>query len=259
MAAVLVHVVKVYEGEEFENTYGVWMDSPIAGIPNEDMMTSIGAGGDFNNVSTTPTNGAYQGGSTILHAIIGFERLVLPPWVTFKNIYVTDGKKPNALAPGNAFINKAIEGQGLRDDIVTQDSYAPGNVAMLISRVPSGFSAHQGRIEMRALLLDTHVRFGGKGAVAWKDDAAAAAVKSMIQTAVFNAELNLYFGDGQLGGDYATGFGIPHYFPGPSVPAFAKGDLIGITPISQLVPQRPMSRQVVKGKRKKKVVSAPDP
>lgn len=244
MSRVVVHTVKSYGGEEFENTWGVIVNANDDTLPNEAAMKSIvGQELAITSLDSDPTDPGYSGGNYAVRAILGFERMLQHPDVRFERVYISDGKDNNI---NSVFLTIPLGFNGLWSAGVTMAGIAPGSITLYIQRRSNSLSQKPGRLNLRLALLDTEVRPLGKGLLAFTDAAAQGEVEARVAAAINDSSIDNHFqgGDDQT----AINLGIPKYENVVADPLY--GQLIGMAPLTGLVVVKPTSRQVSRGKRK---------
>jgi hypothetical protein len=239
MASGLIVSKKRYGGEEWSNTYAfITQNDATPGLSSGDIDTITGGSIGFADVSTDPTDTNYAGSVSLLHAIIGFERTLHSNVIDFNQIYVSDGLD-NTGTLSNTFAVWDTNYLGLR--AVNEDQLMPGNVTLLVSRTPMGFSQRRGRLFLRGVLNEADVSFSGKRLIDFKDTAARQTYVTLVADAIIQSVLDTYLG--QNGISSALSLAIPNFDP-------VSGTLMAATPVANLVVNRPNSRQVQRGRRR---------
>lgn len=247
MSSFLVRIVKEFAGEEWEQTYCVQAGaSTDPGFSEDDWDTATGAVGSFTDANTKPTDGTYLGGSSLIHALIGFERTIHYNAVNFVRVFAWDGI---ANAPDDSTFTTAplgftglrtLPGGGLPD-------VAPGNVAWLIAKRPGDFGVRSGRASYRLCLADYEVKPAGKRLLDWTSNTEKTAAETRLSDAVADSLLGEYMIEAEIG-DNAV-LAIPQYWP-DTAPLFP-GSLRGSHKCNGLVSRYPQSRQVARGRKRK--------
>ena len=240
MGIGLVIVTKEIDGEEWSNSYAVIVnDEPYAPLAIADFPV-IGVGQTYSADTTNPTNGAYIGEDYVLAAILGFERSIHYDITQFVRLDVNDGRKET-----QTFASIPLNFAGLRTlSGGASESIAPGTITLLVNKVPYGYSVRSGRSFYRAALLDTWVRFSGRGGVDWADAAQRNTLQGDIDIAFSGSSLDAFAG---TGANVATqAIAIPHYFKADTA---TPGELESASVIAGFAVQRPTSRQMKRGRR----------
>lgn len=250
MAVGLVTVNTEAAGEMWSNTWGIQVGGTDGqNVDEPDILAAIG-GSDLSNLATDPTpgNNLYDGGTSILAAIIGFHRAITFNNARVASVYVSDGLTNPA---ASTFYTRAlgylcVNNYGGNTQ-TTDTENAPLSVAWLVKRNPVGLSAKPGRLYLRDCLPDTAVKQGTRVGVDWTSSAIATSYANGLTTAISNSGLFAYFG--LTGGvPEATSLGIPRYRPAIHPQA---GDLYDIVEIASLTSDKPVARQLTRGRRKK--------
>lgn len=240
MGIGLIVIKKAVDGEEFSNTYGFSHESGLAQLGPAD-LNAVGAATEITDTNTTPS---LTDAPFLLHRLIGFDRLLTHTSVTYTEVYITDGTR-NETDPGNVFFTAPLDFVGLW----SSPNPVPGPIALLIQRVPFGFSARKGRLYMRTALDESEIRLGGDQLITWQTPGTRTTVINRVNSAVSTSELNLHFEDGFGGND--PRLVIPQ-FEEVALPNGKTGrNLVGGTPIVRLTAYRPNARQVKKGRKEK--------
>jgi hypothetical protein len=248
MGVGILTITKNVEGQEWVNTWGIVKGTPVGALSNAELAAILATNpaGGFTAANTNPTDGAYVGADSIIAALLGFERELHYSAVSFSNLNISDGTTPGA--PTGAFWSQAISFTGLRDagagaPIAT---VAPLNIACLVNRNSSQISVKAGRIYYRAILLDTQVKPGSKVGVTWTDASAQAALTTALANAESDAGLAAYYStDSETAPD--IGLAIPHY----GTVDETEGVVISGNVISGLSMNKPVSRQLTRGRRRR--------
>ena len=241
MAVGLVTITKEIDGEQWSNVYAVGTDGSLNETISVDDMITIGANQPITDDTTNPAHLDYLGNTFILHALLGFERAVHFQPVSFTNIAVTDGVKGSsvfAVIPLSFSGIRSTSGGGV-------ESIMPGNVTLLVNKTPNSFAVKSGRSFYRAVLFDGAVKFGGKWGIDWESDAMKVSFQGTFATAVTDSNLDQYMSGGTSTASQV--FAIPHYAVRTASNA---GDLVSGTAITNLVVQRPVSRQMARGRKR---------
>jgi hypothetical protein len=242
MSAGLVIIKKELNGQPFSNTYCVMVGDDSVPLTEADLtaMVDIGTLGADQTVAVSPK---------IINALVDFEMAMMVEQVQFTNVYVTDGRNMTEGGdPQTIFLSKNLSIHG-NNGPVADDIIAPGNVTLMVARVPGGFSARQGRLFLRGVLTDSEVSYKGPKLVGWTSNE----VQGQYITA-FNSRLTSTGLINHLAGGSAAAGGvlaIPHYQKESDPATPQDGNLIGATPVASLQVVRPTARQVGRGRREK--------
>lgn len=238
MSYGLIISEKQYLGEKWVNTYGFITNDtsalPISGSDIELITANLGA---FTDGDTDPDGTGYEGGNSIIAAIIGFERIMHAEFIEFTQIYVSDGQR-NEGGGLQVFAVFDTSYNGLRSG--EDDQYAPGNVTLQVNRNPRGFSARRGRLFYRGVLLAGDVAFGASRLVDFENTAARQKYENLVADALANSLLDQYLQGGSQQGQ--QDLAIPSYDPNTS-------EMTGANPMSSLTVRNVVSRQVKRGRR----------
>lgn len=252
MSIALVMVEKTFAGQSWVNTHAVQIGAANTGMPADADLDAIGVNAVFSAALTS--GGA---GTTFLQRLVNFERLLHYPPVTISKVYVTDGKK-NKINPGNEFAVIPLQLAGLQSTsgATGSDWIAPGNISLLLNRVPIGYSVKPGRAFYRACIAQSQVHFSGNKLVDFVSSAVATAIGTTVSSAVSASGLGGHMGTSGGTGTYtATAFYcIPHYTKGDTTvgPTNTNGQLATVTPVSNIILKGVTARQGNRGRKKKK-------
>jgi hypothetical protein len=239
MAYGLINIQKTLAGEKWVNTYGVMTDgsalAPISGtdIPNINQFP-------VTDDTTDPNSGTYAGGTSLVHAIIGFEREMHSNAVEFTQVYITDGQD-NSGNVNNVFQVVDTSFAGLVADI-TAANVAPGSITLQVNRNPVGYSQRRGRIFMRAVMATEDIGIGSNRLV----DFATPADRTIVENRLANAIASSLLGNYMAGGSQVTSMAL-------AIPSYnaLSGALDGAVVIDSLVVRNIVSRQVKRGRKEK--------
>lgn len=248
MGDVLVNVEKTYGGETWVNTHCLRLNGTGGSVSDAD-MASLGVG-----TPITATNTASGGAVNPITRILSFERQVHRTPITISRVYVTDGKR-NDLQNPDYFWSASLALLGLVPmGTFTEVQLAPGTIALVLNRVPVGYNSRQGRMFIRGYLVEGGIRFNMRGGVDWESPAVQAGEQPNIVSAVNNSGIATMF-SGAVNAGVAM-YCIPHYLPKAlaSTP-HEVGQLMNATPVSAINMGNPRSRQMLKGKKRKKAAT----
>lgn len=242
----LIVIEKEYLGEQWSNTHA-YLASPVGGPLPPDGLEAIIGGPLVDGITdqeTDPNTGPpeYVGSTSPLAAIIGFERMLHFTSIRFTRVYLSDGKT----APGEEpiFATFPVNFFGLRTQNIG-DVVAPLSNVLQIDRVPYGFSARPGRMQLRGTLLRTETMAGPIDGIELAPEVVTPTI-ARVEGAVDDSSMSTWF----------TGFGptpfegikyvIPRYAgPGPN-----EGLITGYSYVSGFSVDGAKARQVQRGKRR---------
>lgn len=251
MGMFLLDIIKEAEGHEWANTYGIMTPGGSEPHLNAADWTEATGGHDvFNATNTEPGNGSYLGDESLIHAIIGFERLLHFTNVRFVRAFAWDGLQNPGAESTFATIPLSFSGEyNIPGD--DKNNIAPGNITWMIARQPGVFGVRSGRLFYRMTLRDVEIAPRGTRLLDWNADADKTAAEARLSGAIISSQLGLYFGSG-IEAVSAPTLGIPQYLPRTDP---NKGDLTAMSPVQALVSRYPSNRQIKRG-RKRAPVSA---
>lgn len=243
MGIGLVVVEKQLQGELWSNTYGFRV-GPDSGAPlTETDIQAIGFEVPVLGTNTNPADTPnYRGDEFLIHAIIGFERLLHYDSVEFVRIYITDGKK-NPLPLNSVFATIDVNFNGLRQ-FGTGISSAPGTITLQVNRVPAGIGILRGRLFYRAVLRDEDIGFGANRTVDFSSPTARTTYENLVANSVIGSGLINFLNTGTPPDPC---LGIPRYGPDGTPEA---DQLISVNDIGSLIVRNVVSRQVKRGRRR---------
>lgn len=161
----IITIAKVLSGgKPFYNTYalqnGLFTPGPLN---NADLEAFVGGTAFiFTDAATDPDDAEYEGDSSPIACILGFDRKMTAAAVGYTRVYVSDGKTQGD--PTGAFATFPLNFGGLTLEASGAEDIAPLNIALQVNRLPASFSQRSGRIQFRAALTKTEVNpFGEDG------------------------------------------------------------------------------------------------
>jgi hypothetical protein len=239
MAYGLINIQKTLAGEDWINTYGVMTDgsalAPISGtdIPNINQFP-------VTDATTDPNSGTYAGGTSLVHAILGFERLMHSSAVEFSQVYITDGQD-NSGNVNNVFQVVDTSFAGL-EAAINAAAVAPGSITLQVNRNPVGYSQRRGRIFMRAVMAQGDIGIGNNRLVDFATPQDRTDAENRLDTAITSSLLGNYM----AGGSQVTSMAL-------AIPSYnaLTGALDGAVVIESLVVRNIVSRQVKRGRKEK--------
>lgn len=248
MGVGIITIHKEGSGQEWDNTYGFSAGSGSGPLDQADLEALIATNpaAGFTSGNTEPADGSFAGASSIIAAILGFERMLHYHTVTLTHINVSDNTTPGA--PTGPFWSQAINLACIRDAaaFVAEDAIAPLSLAFLVNRNTNLLSVKPGRLYYRACLLDADVKPGTRVGVTWATPTAAANAQTYVQTQFANAHLDDYVSSS--GGPLPAIFlAIPHY----STVEGEEGVIVSGAAVSGFSANKPVSRQLTRGRRRR--------
>lgn len=236
-------------GKPWVNTY-CFRTSDSAGLTDAD-LAAIGADVALTDAATDTTDAGYDSATVkLIQALVAFERQFHYNTLSITGVYVSDGFKNSEvtdigpLASVFASLPANLACEHIPDG--GESAVAPGNVALLVKRVPSGFSTRPGSLWYRGVLADANVKLDGDRLIAWQSGTDQANIETFMQGLLTSAGVNRFFSTGSD----TIQLGIPQRVKGVVVPPVDEGDLIAVRPISGFQVDKPASRQTVKGKKR---------
>lgn len=248
MSTGILIVSKEAAGETWANTYGISVGSSDGPLTLADLGEIVGSNptAGLTDATTDPSNAAYGGATSIIAAILGFERRLHYHQVRFTQLNLADGATPGD--PTGSFWSKAVNFVGLRDfgSLEEDGAIAPLNVAMLVSRNAAFLSIKPGRIYYRACLLDNQVKIGSRVGVTWAVGTYPSDMAGLVNTLQVSTHLQDYTSVGALVTPPIF-LSIPHIAPKSAPNA---GQVVSGSIVSNLTTSKPVSRQLTRGRRR---------
>lgn len=249
MGIGLVVIDKSWQGNTWSNTYAfsanVAAGSTLA-LTADDLI-QIGATQPFtvdNTDARPPSGAAYLGGEFLLHALVGFERLLYNSEITIDRVYVTDGREnPGTSSALYAAVPTLLPGLSPED----VNGIAPGSITLLLNRTPATLGQRPGRLYLRGVIADRAISFGGNKLVRWTDALSRQGATGFILTSLLNAEVPNYY---NLGSSPNVRLGIAKYASPLFTTEPITNDLVAVAPIAGFSVVGPVARQVNKGRRR---------
>lgn len=242
MGIAVVTITKSLNGEDWSNSYGLIVNDEDSAPITAEELVSIGVQQPLNISTTNSTDPLYAGAESILAALLGYERYLHTGFVNFVSMDIVDGIKGSpvfASIPLSLTGLWSASGAGI-------EQMMPGNVALLVNKIPSGVSIRSGRCFYRSLLFDAQVKFSGTAGIDWESAMGKQVLTSHFSNAVIATGLDAYMGTN--GAMVATqALGIPSYAP---ISATNKGDLVRVSLMSDFAVQKPVSRQMKRGRKR---------
>jgi hypothetical protein len=154
MGVGLITIRKQYSGKYFTSSHGFSNISFTGAADQTDIDALYENTPDLTVDSfTNPTQDLYKGATSLLAAIIGFERILTQSTVNFVEVIVTDGATPGSGT--GPFFSLPINVQGHHP--LGSDTLGPLATTLLVKKVPIGTSHKGGRLFMRGVLVDNDV------------------------------------------------------------------------------------------------------
>lgn len=246
MGTCLVVVEKSFNGVKFVNTHAVWDNRTEGTMSPQEMAELI-------QVPFLSNTGDLLDGpvNSILWSILEFERLLYSNIVRFTRVLITDRRN---FQPGpdqtRAFKGYTLNYSGA-SNYSTFNSVDAGDHILSITRNAVFVGAEDGEIEYRMLLnKEDHVASGDR-LLAWASDSTRLTWGNKVGTALNQSQLENYFGDTSLTGIHS--YVIPRYTDRNSTTV--DSDIRGLYICGGFSVLGPLSRQVRKGRRKKKTTT----
>lgn len=231
-------------GEAWDNTWGISINDPSEPITQEeiDLISADSLPAITIDATTDPSDPGYGGAGLILAAVLGFTRAAHPAEVAITGILLNDGSTPG-------------EGTGpfwslplLLNCVAaapTGENVAPLSIALLINRGTNVGGVKPGRLYWRAVLQDTEVYPGSRVGVTWPSPTAQTNVVNRMATAATDSGIGLWTPPTVTAP--SPMIVIPHYGKTEGVD---KGQVISGYPITSIVVNKPVSRQLTRGRRR---------
>lgn len=246
MTTGILTVTKVVDGQEWANTYGISFGSTPGPLAQEDLAAIIATNPSegFDASNTNASAGSYVGGSSIIGAILGFERAMHYSAVGFVRLNLNDGSTPGT--PTGEFWSSSISFTGIKDvgAGVPIANIAPLNVALLMNRSGAGLSVKPGRLYYRGVLTEAQIRPGSRVGVTWQDPAAQAQLNSDAENALTVTLLPQWYDADSLTGVHLT-------IVQQSRELGSEGVIIDGRPVGSITVNKPVSRQLTRGRRRR--------
>lgn len=247
MGAFILKITKEFEGEEWENTWGVITPGGSApSFTNTDWQTASGSVNEFSTATTNPGDGGYEGGQSLIHAILAFERLMHYTPVNFVRLFAWDGIENSEAA--STFYSAPLSFAGLRALAgagSTSITVVPGAITLMLARQPVTFGVRAGRLFLRMCMQDVDVRPGSGRLLDFTDATVRSTYQTLVSTSLNSSMLTSWMSDpSPVDGVHP---GIPQYAPRNAV---NEGDLVSMTRMSNIVVRYPSVRQVQRGRKR---------
>jgi len=250
MTTGILTVTKVSEGQEWANTYGISVGDSTGPLNLADLVaiTDTNPAAGFTSANTEPANAAFAGGTSIIAAILGFERLI-----HYHTVFITRLNLSDSSTPGTAtgpFWSGSVNLQCIKDAaaFVDDDAIAPLNCALLVNRNSGLPSVRPGRLYYRAAMLDATVKPGSKVGITWRNTSDANVYSTFILDSQGNSNLDNYMST-SIGPLPPIFLSIPHMTPGGGDDAV----IVSAAAVSTLNVNKPVSRQLTRGRRRRVV------
>lgn len=245
MAYGLLNLTFNHEGEEWGNTWGFTVGEGLALGPDDlDNLGCRTALSDDGMVSQDPFR------ISLVKSVMRFHQLLLPPFVQMTEAYVTDGIKQSRndlMGRPNIFWAQSLTDTGRNGLSQGPEIYAPGTVTLQVNKNPISYGVRKGRSFLRALLLDSDVKLGGRGGIAWTSATARQLVIDKVTNAIDASEMRNFFATAEGGSEPMLG--IPSYIQRPPGNLFPEA-LTGMRAIDGLAIIGPVNRQMKSGRRR---------
>lgn len=241
---VVVH--KSYESETWSNTYAIATgDGNPATDPNfteDDLDIILGTATSLTNTNTDPDAVGYVGDNSIIAAIVGFERLLHYSPVTMDSVYLSDGLRdttefavlPLGFPAKRTFVD------------IEPEQIMPGNVALYVTRSPSGVNSRSGRLQYRLCLSDAEVTIQGTRLLGLSNPATT---RIFVEGAAADSFLDAYYFTATPAQGSARLI-IPKFSPYVPGPPASGNELNGFAPWVGLGRIYAADRQVQRGRKR---------
>lgn len=249
MSVFLCEVEKTFKSESWVNTYGIRTtgggDPDEVGLAEADVDDVLPNGADdLSDAATEVGNAGFQGESSIIAAIVAFERQIHA--TCGDQLLITNVKLTDHIFETEAFVNFSLSLNCLRN-LGAVSTVAGGSNCALVERSPAGFGARSGHIWYRGALYESEITFDGFRLLGLSDPAT---YRAMIIDAADDSHLSDWFwGTTHMPGHKLV---IPTYQPKGSggVGAPHPGDLIGYHGWAGIGTVVARERQVQKGRKR---------
>lgn len=252
MGTGIVIIRKQLEGQEWDNTWGVTV-GPTSGVMTladlESLVGTLPVAG-LTDETTYHDNPGYGGATSIIAAILSFERAMHYQNVVFTHVAINDGPTPGD--DTGVFWSQAVNFNGKREGgtSIPSVSIAPLNVALLINRNPAALSVKPGRLYLRAVLRDIDIKPGSRVGVTWENSTQSADVTTSFNAIVTASLITTYMASPSTEMP-SIHLAVPHY---SKIPA-EKRKVVSGSPIGSLSVGAPVSRQMTRGRRRRPVTA----
>lgn len=252
MSVALCVIHKKYGGHTWSNTHAVQIGATASGMPTPVDLSNIGAGQAITDANTTtnPPN--------FLAALLAFERLLHYGDVQFTDLYITDGRRPQATGETNIYFTQTLGFAGLSSEggvpapHTVAAALMAGSITWLIHRNIVGMGHKPGRMFVRGAISENAVSMNGPTLVAWDPAANGPAYQTYLQGTAMPMLAPYLFGGAQAA---TAQYSVPIYAPKKNTPVGWKaGELMSTIPVISFDSVGPVSRQVKRGKRRKATV-----
>lgn len=240
MGIGLITITKSIVGQSWTNVHAFVTGSEGALTVGD--LVDIGVLLPFNTTTCSPvgTEGTLAG-TSFLHSLITWERLIHDNDINFSQIYVSDGL--NAPPGGDSvFWNGQLQFPGI-PNIAVFSQLAAGPIVLQINKQPSVLSRRIGRGFFRGALGDGEIAFGSERLIDWRSSVQENGVKQRVADANVDSGLANFFSPASTNN---ITYCIPRYQsrcePSP-------GALKGIIPVVNLVAVRPSVRSAFRKSR----------
>lgn len=191
-----------------------------------------------------PADGDYPADPTPLQAIVGFLTAL-----RFIDITITGATISDGVADTDKTYPVSIYQQGTRSLVVGDPgSKAPGNIVWLIGKQPVELGISFGHIELRAALADNEISMSGDQLLGWTEGQQVYALERLA-AAIEASHIDKYFAL-EPGGSTGWNLAIPRAYDAESLHPGSWYDCVSV---KNFTFGEPKSRQVSRGKKKKKV------
>lgn len=251
MGALEVTVEQEIEGRKYLTTwgtFGVGMGGQLEGN-SQDMIALAGDpanyGAYLNDIQTLPETSSLDETYPLLWKILYFHKLMQASFVKIQRIYVHDGK--TTLSSENTFLSLPVgincAGYHLGGDSGNPSLIIPTTNALLIDRVPAGFSSYAGRMFLRACVRETQSRLGGVRGVKL-EEGQVGNYNNVLSNSLSQSDLVSHF----MGGTQPMKLAVLKFSTVNQPPA---GRILSATPVSSMRVNGLTGRQVGRRSRRR--------
>ena len=247
-------------GKSFQNEWAVCVNG-TPGKPTDAEMEAIGCGKVYDDLSTNPGNGNYASLETsVIGHILAWHRLMQFGILTITRVYVTDALYQGPRLPGQpypgTFWTSSLALPMIRGGQDLNQTVAPGNSTLRITKEPRGFGSFPGQLYLRGALLDADIRFDESGALlGWSAPAVLQTYQDLLVATDFATGIGRFYGDGSAADDshpdiVYIGIGQRRGGEGTGIGTH-KDDLINVIKMTTTTVDGPRGRQAKRGKQRK--------
>lgn len=247
MGVAILTITKLAEGQEWANTWGI-ASGPATGpatTADIEAIISTNPPAGLTGVTTNPGDPSYAGATSIIAAILGFERLLHFPNVQFIRLNLSDST--TAGEPTGPFWSQAINFPGVNGiaSPIPVGDVAPLSIALLVNRNTNLIGVRPGRLYYRAVLGDANVKPGSRVGVTWATPTVQTDISNNIVAASEDSSLTAYMS--------SPSAPLPEAFlciPSTERNPAGEAIIVSAAAISSVSANKPVSRQLTRGRRR---------